>query len=106
MRAVYGFAIVITNFWWLRSAEWHRLGQTPSLLSDTFVHNELMRRCLVRRQDESLFPGVRYLSKALAPCRIKRTDTVGELRSAEICVPHMPSWKAKKLGKLTQEKYC
>src|SRR5438128_2563450 len=69
MRAVYGFAIVITNFWWLRSAEWHRLGQTLSLLSDTFVHNELMRRCLVRRQDESLFPGVRHLSKALALCR-------------------------------------
>ena len=34
----------------------------------------------------------------------KRSDTVGELGSAEICVSHMPSWKAKKLGKLTQEK--
>ena len=31
-------------------------------------------------------------------------DTVGELKGAEICVSHMPSWKAKKLGKLTQEK--
>jgi hypothetical protein len=30
--------------------------------------------------------------------------TVGELRSAEICVSYMPSLKAKKLGKLTQEK--
>jgi hypothetical protein len=34
----------------------------------------------------------------------KRGDTVGELKSAEICVSHMPSWKAKKLGKRTQEK--
>jgi hypothetical protein len=34
----------------------------------------------------------------------KRADTVGELKSAEICVSHMPSWKAKKLGKRTQEK--
>jgi hypothetical protein len=34
----------------------------------------------------------------------KRTDTVGEPPSAEICVSHMPSWKAKKLGKLPQEK--
>ena len=30
--------------------------------------------------------------------------TVGELKSAEICVSHMPSWKAQKLGKLPQEK--
>jgi len=67
-----GFAIVSAKLWGLRSAGGHRLGQTPSLLSDTFVHNKLTRRCLMRRQDESLFPGVRYLSKALAPCRIKR----------------------------------
>jgi hypothetical protein len=31
-------------------------------------------------------------------------DTVGELKSAEMCVSHMPSWKTKKPGKLTQEK--
>jgi len=31
----------------------------------------------------------------------KRPDTVGEFKSAEICVLHMPSWKAKTLGKLT-----
>src|SRR4030095_1431755 len=31
-------------------------------------------------------------------------DTVGELKSAEICVSHMPSLKAKKLGKLPREK--
>src|SRR5262249_32247075 len=30
--------------------------------------------------------------------------TVGEFKSAAICVSHMPSWKAKKAGKLTQEK--
>jgi hypothetical protein len=34
----------------------------------------------------------------------KRPDTVGELKSAENCVSHMPSWKAKKLGKRTQKK--
>jgi hypothetical protein len=34
----------------------------------------------------------------------KRADTVGELKSAEIGVSHMPSWKAKKLGKLPREK--
>jgi hypothetical protein len=58
----------------------------------------------VRWQDESLFPGVRRLSKALGQCRIKRTDTVGEPRGAEICVAHMPSLKAKKLRKLPQQK--
>jgi hypothetical protein len=36
-------------------------------------------------------------------CRNKPPDTVGELKSAEICVPHMPSWKAKKLGKFSRE---
>ena len=34
----------------------------------------------------------------------KRPDTVGESPSAEICMSHMPSLKAKKLGKLAQEK--
>jgi hypothetical protein len=34
----------------------------------------------------------------------KRPDTVGEFKSAEIGASHMLSWKAKKLGKLTQEK--
>jgi hypothetical protein len=34
----------------------------------------------------------------------KPSDTVGELKSAEICVPYIPSWKANKLGKLAQEK--
>ena len=34
----------------------------------------------------------------------KRTDTVGEFKRAEICVSHIPSWKAKKREKLTQEK--
>src|SRR5262245_48116289 len=33
-----------------------------------------------------------------------RPDTVGELKSAEICMSHMPSLKAKKLGKLSREK--
>ena len=35
----------------------------------------------------------------------KRPDTVGELKSAEMCVPHMPSLQAQKLGKLFREKY-
>jgi hypothetical protein len=30
--------------------------------------------------------------------------TVGEFKSAEMSVPHMPAWKAKKRGKLMQEK--
>jgi hypothetical protein len=34
----------------------------------------------------------------------KRADTVGELRSAVLCVLYMPSLKAKKLEKLTREK--
>jgi hypothetical protein len=33
-----------------------------------------------------------------------RPVTVGELKSAEIWVPHLPSWKAKKLGNFSQEK--
>jgi hypothetical protein len=33
-----------------------------------------------------------------------RADTVGEFKSAEMGVPHMPAWKAKTLGKLTQER--
>jgi hypothetical protein len=35
---------------------------------------------------------------------LKPPDTVGEFKSAEICVSHLPSWKAKKPGTLTQEK--
>ena len=35
---------------------------------------------------------------------IKRADTVGELKSAEVCGSYKPSSKAKQLGKLTQEK--
>ena len=31
-------------------------------------------------------------------------DSAGELKSAEICVPHMPSLKAKQLGKFSREK--
>jgi hypothetical protein len=37
-------------------------------------------------------------------CLEKPPDTVGEFKSAEMGVLHMPSWKAKRLGKLTQEK--
>jgi hypothetical protein len=37
-------------------------------------------------------------------CLENEGDTVGEPPSAEICVSHMPAWKAKKLGKLLQEK--
>src|SRR5207245_2821730 len=61
-----------------------------------------MRRCLLRRQSESVIHGVRALSTTLARCRIKRTDTVGEFKSTEIYVSHMPSLKAKTLGKLTR----
>jgi hypothetical protein len=34
----------------------------------------------------------------------KRPDTVGEFKSAEMGIPHMPAWKAKTPGKLTQER--
>ena len=34
----------------------------------------------------------------------KGADTVGEFKSAEMGVSHTPSWKAKKLRKLVQEK--
>jgi len=37
-------------------------------------------------------------------CLTKGTDTVGEPPRTEIGVPNMPSLKAKKPGKLTQEK--
>jgi hypothetical protein len=72
-----GFPIVFAKFWWLRNAEGYRLRKTPSLLSDTFAHNELMRQCLLRWQYETLAPGVRPSSTLLARCRIKRRDTVG-----------------------------
>jgi len=35
----------------------------------------------------------------------KRADTVGEFKSAEMCVSHMPALKAKKRGKLAKKKY-
>jgi hypothetical protein len=35
---------------------------------------------------------------------VHTAPTVGELRTAEICVSYMPSLQAKKLEKLTQEK--
>ena len=44
------------------------------------------------------------LGSVHSSCRKKGRDTVGELKSAEMGVSNMPSWKAKKLGKLTQEK--
>ena len=37
-------------------------------------------------------------------CLEKRWDTVGEPRSVELCVSHMPSLKAKKRGKHAQAK--
>jgi len=40
----------------------------------------------------------------LNTCLTKPRDTVGQPQSAEMCVSHMPSLKAKKLGKLAQEK--
>jgi hypothetical protein len=48
-----------------------------------------------------------HIKKILAGgafCLEKGRDTVGELRSAEICVSYMPSWKAKRLGEPPQEK--
>jgi hypothetical protein len=39
-----------------------------------------------------------------APFLYNLQDTVGQPPSAEICVSNMPSWKAKKLRKPSQEK--
>jgi hypothetical protein len=40
------------------------------------------------------------------PCVAKkRSDTVGELKSAEIYVFHMPSLKQKSVGNLRNKKY-
>jgi hypothetical protein len=41
---------------------------------------------------------------ALYTSLTKPPDTVGEFKSVEMSVPHMPAWKAKTLGKLTQER--
>jgi hypothetical protein len=48
----------------------------------------------------------RRLSSVLGQARLSRQapDTVGELKSAEMCVSYMPSLKAKKRGKLAQGK--
>src|SRR5262252_6269133 len=73
-----GFAIVFAKFWRLSSAEESYPEMAFQLISDTFVPNELMRRCLVRRQSESLTAEVYALPAPVVMCRIKRTDTVGE----------------------------
>ena len=38
------------------------------------------------------------------PCLKNAPDTVGEFKSVEMGVPHMPAWKAKTLGNLSQER--
>jgi len=43
---------------------------------------------------------VSYPTNVGVSCLAKRSDTVGELKSAEMGVSNMPSWKAKKLEKL------
>jgi len=54
--------------------------------------------------------GIGYLHTSMDGLRThptmptKRADTVGELKSAEVCGSYKPSSKAKQLGKLTQEK--
>jgi hypothetical protein len=60
--------------------------------------------------NSTLICGLRFRARfgtkigLLVMCADKRADTVGELRTAEFCVSYMPSLKAKKLEKLTQEK--
>ena len=60
--------------------------------------------CLLRGEFESANPSIIALKDRPEGSVSKGPDTVGELKSAEIWVSHMPSLKAKKLGKLTQEK--
>jgi len=68
----HGFAIVFAKFWRLSSAEKPYPEMAFQLISDTFVPNELMRRCLVRRQSESLTAEVYALPAPVVMCRIKR----------------------------------
>jgi hypothetical protein len=72
-RGLLGFPIVFAKFWGLSSAEESAQRRDPQPLSETFVHNELMRRCLLRWQSESITHGVSILSPMFARCRIKRT---------------------------------
>jgi hypothetical protein len=51
-----------------------------------------------------MFPYVSASIEALASVLIYPSDTVGELKSAEVWVSYLPAWKAKKLGKVPQEK--
>jgi hypothetical protein len=52
----------------------------------------------------SFIPTVRPTGRRVFICLKKPRDTVGELKSAAICVSYMPSLKAKTLGELAQEK--
>jgi hypothetical protein len=62
-----------------------------------YIVNLLMcdMACLHRLPAMSLFAVLDFM--------FWETDTVGELKSAEMGVSNMPSWKAKKLEKLAQE---
>ena len=90
----------------------HLHATLPSAVSLPKVHSlvccyaENMPLCLALHSFTSDDPLSlqRHCSVLTKFAHVKPPDTVGEPRSAEICVSHMPSWKAKTLGKLTQEK--
>src|SRR6266498_1094794 len=70
-------------------------------------HFSLIRRRYIPDATVSQHPTSRNESECVVRegrCLKKPWDTVGELKSAEICVSHMPSLKAKKPRKLVQEK--
>jgi hypothetical protein len=103
-KVLIGFPIVFAKFWGLRLSEKHRRLEAFRLFSDTIVPNELMRQCFMRRQSERLLPGVKRLFRPLPKCRIKRTDTVGELKSAAMDVSCILALKAKNLEKSLRAK--
>jgi hypothetical protein len=93
---------------------WHRLSQRDTHICRVGVSPSSSSPRMRHRQANM----ERYFSLTACPlpgCCIsllasllgtlqKRPDTVGEPPSTKIYVSHIPSWKAKKLGKLSQEK--
>jgi hypothetical protein len=64
------------------------------------VHSHLIR-CIPHSENCQTASPRGFL--ALHTSLEKPPDTVGEFKSAEMGMPHMPAWKAKTLGNLTQE---
>jgi hypothetical protein len=80
---------------------WNKESHVGKLTPRRFWHCGIFAYLNIGQNDERPHP----ISLHPSSCRLtKPVDTVGELRSAAICVSYMPSLKAKKLEKLTREK--